>query len=285
MARKSGSTKAAQDTVVKQWSRHDDKSSYLIQSVANAIDLLELVATATHGMNLEGLRRQLGFSRDTAYKLVTTLERRDYLELDRQTNHYRLAQKTLELSQTFIRQAVLFPRSRPIIRELSRLCGETVYVTVLKDDHAVYLEQVETGQAVRVVSRFGSQLPAYGSAGGKVLLAGLPTDALASYLEKTELVAYTAATICDRQRLAIHLQQVADQGYAINDEELETGVVGVAAPIHNHAGKVIAAVVISAPKLRVTAEQLHGDLVLLVREAAARISGRLGYIPAQPEKG
>ena len=273
------------DPAVKPWSRHDDKSCYHIQSVSNAIDILELVATSTNGMNLDGLRKHLGFSADTAFKLATTLERRGYLELDRLTDHYRLSLKTLELSQTFIRQAALFHHSRPIIEELSRQCGETVYIAVFKDGQSVYLEQAETRYPVRVVSRFGSQLPAYSSAGGKIMLAGLPSEALAAYLESTEFVAYTAATITDRHALERHLRQVAVQGVAVNNEELEPGVAGLAAPIRNHTGQIIAAVVISAPAIRISPDQQRDMLIHLIREAAARISTRLGYTPAHPEKG
>lgn len=285
MGRKPGNSTKTNTVVEKSWLRRDDRSYYQIQSVSNALDLMELVATSQEGMSLDALQKRLGFTRDSAVKLASNLEQRGYLERDRLTNHYQLSLKTLELSQAFIRQAALFHQSRPIIEELSRQCGETVYIAVLKEDQAVYLEQIETRQAVRVVSRFGSHLPAYCSAGGKVLLSGLTAEALTAFLKKTELVAYTPATITDRPSLQRHLKQVATQGFAVNEEELESGVDGLAAPIRNHSGQVIAAVVISAPTMRLSSDQLLNELVPLVCEAAARISTRLGYAPVHPEKG
>ncbi len=262
-----------------------EKSDYQIQSVANALDLLEAVAASTDGLTSEGVRKKLRLSKEAIVKIAVTLERRGYLELDPLTDHYRLSLRTLELSQTFIRQAALFSQARPIIEELSRLCGETVYIAVMKQGYCVYLEQAETRHAVRVVSRFGSQLPAYSSAGGKVLLAGMTGEAVAAYLDDTEIVAYTPTTIVDRGAFEAHLRQVAAQGFAINEEELESGVCGVAAPIRDHTGRVIAAAVVSAPTVRVSSHRLHTELVPMIREAAGQISIRLGYNPDSREEG
>lgn len=285
MGRKPGKQAVGGDSQVKAKSFHKEKSEYQIQSVTNALDLLEAVAASADGLSLEGLRRQLRLTKETAMKFAVTLEQRGYLELDRLTDHYHLSLKTLALSQTFIRQAALFTQARPIIEELSRQCGETVYIAVMKDNYSVYLQQAETRHAVRVVSRFGSQLPAYCSAGGKVLLAGMAAEAIADYLKNTEFVAYTPATITDRPTLETHLLQVASQGFALNDEELESGVCAAAAPIHNHAGQVIAAAVISAPTMRVSPHRLHDELIPMVRKAADQISIRLGYTPVSQEEG
>jgi DNA-binding IclR family transcriptional regulator len=286
MARRQGSRSAAAETSQhKSWSRHDDKSMYQIQSVINALSILEQVADFAEGVTADRLRKDLGLTSDAALRLIATLERRGYLELDRLTNHYHLSLQTLNLSQTFIRQATLFHQARPIIEELSRECGETVYIAVFRDRQSVYLQQAETRHSVRVVSRFGSQLPAYCSAGGKVLLAGMTAEDLAEYLGHTEFVAYTPSTITDREALESHLRQVASQGFAINEEELESGVCGVAGPIRNHTRQVVAAAVISAPTIRVSQQRLHEELVPQVRAAADQISGRLGYNPVSREEG
>ena len=285
MGRKPCKQAVGSDSQVKAKSFHKEKSEYQIQSVTNALDLLEAVAASADGLSLEGLRRQLRLTKETAMKFAVTLEQRGYLELDRLTDHYHLSLKTLALSQTFIRQAALFTQARPIIEELSRQCGETVYIAVMKENYSVYLEQAETRHAVRVVSRFGSQLPAYSSAGGKVLLAGMTGEAVAAYLDDTEIVAYTPTTIVDRGAFEAHLQQVAAQGFAINEEELESGVCGVAAPIRDHTGRVIAAAVVSAPTVRVSSHRLHTELVPMIREAAGQISIRLGYNPDSREEG
>jgi DNA-binding IclR family transcriptional regulator len=270
------------DSQVKSNPASKEKSDYQIQSVTQALDLLEAVAASADGLSLESLRRQLGFSRETVLRLAANLEHRSYLELDRLTDHYCLSLQTLVLSQTFIHQAALFNQARPIIE---RLCGETVYIAVLRDKESVYLEHVETKHAVRVVSRFGSRLPAYCSAGGKVLLAGLAPESLKAYLKETELVAYTPTTFAERHALEHHLLLVAAQGFAVNEEELEGGVCGIAAPIRNHAGMVIAAVVISAPAVRVLPHRLRDDFIHLVRTAAEAISTRLGYLPESREEG
>lgn len=286
MARKLGSTTGdKKDDTAKAWVRHDDKSHYVIQSVVNAFDLLELAAHAPHGLPIDTIRRKLGLSKDMTVRLAATLERRGYLEKDRLTEHFNLSLRTMELSQTFIRQAALFHQARPLIAELWQACEETVYIAMLRDNQCAYLDQLETRLPVRVVSRFASLLPAYCSAGGKAQLAYLPPDRLSEYLNGLEFVSYTPATIVDRKRLEEHLARIAAEGIAINHEELETGVCGVAAPIRNHTGKVIAAVVVSLPAFRMGEERLNGSLIPLVRETAARISAKLGYSCDREEEG
>lgn len=285
MARKSGSISTTDSDQTKSRSRHNDKSYYQIQSVSSALSLLEHVAGSSSGLTVDQLRKELRIAKDAVLRLIATLEQRHYLELDPLSNHYRLSIQTLELSQSFIRHSTLFRHAKPFIEELSRACGESVYIAIFKDKQTVYLQHAETQHAVRVVSRFGAQLPGYCSAGGKVLLAGMTAEKLTAYLESTELIAYTQATITEPLALQQHLLQVAAQGYAINEEELETGVSGVAAPVRNHTGQVIAAVVISAPTVRVTPTRLHNELVPLVRETADNISTRLGYSLTSREKG
>jgi DNA-binding IclR family transcriptional regulator len=275
---------AGESVAVSQLPRKD-KSDYTIQSVANALDMLETVAASAEGVSFDGLRRQLALSRDTALKLSANLEQRGYLERNRLTGHYCLSLQTLKLSQTFIRQAALLTQARPIIEAANLKCGESVYIAVLKDTFSVYLEQAETRQAIRVVSRFGAHLPAYCSAGGKVLLAGLAPEELAAYLHRAEIDTYTPTTITDHGALEYHLRQITVQGYAINDEELESGVSGVAAPIRNHMGKVVAAAVISAPTMRVSPQRLRDELIPLVRDTADQIARNLGYTPESREEG
>lgn len=261
-----------------------DKSDYMILAVSHALDLLEQF----HGegvteLGVTELAKRLKLHKNNVFRLLATLEARGYVEQNRVTGNYRLGLKTLEIRQTMIRQMALLPYAKPVLEELVRECDETAYVSILKENLSVYLYGVESRATVRVISRLGSRLPAYCTAAGKVMLASLTEPELERYLTRTELAPYTPNTITDRSRLREHLAEIAAAGYAIDNEELEIGVQGVAAPIHDYRAVVVGAVIISGPTMRFTDERIATELVPMAQKAAEAISVKLGYAGATAE--
>ncbi|HYS44355.1 MAG TPA: IclR family transcriptional regulator, partial [Geobacteraceae bacterium] len=140
----------------------------------------------------------------------------------------------------------------------------------------VYLDVVETDLTVRVVPRVGARLPAYSTAAGKVQFAFMTEEELDNYLPR-ELKRFTPNTITDRDELKKQLRQIAEQGYAIDNEELDVGVRCVGAPIRDYTRRIIGAVSISGPSMRFSDERMEKELIPLVQKAAEEISTKLGY--------
>ena len=130
---------------------------------------------------------------------------------------------------------------------------------------------------MRVVPRVGARLPAYCTAAGKIQIAYMTDEELENYLPTKELKRFTPNTITDRDELKKHLQQVAEMGYAIDNEELDIGVRCVGAPIRDYTRRIIGAVSISGPSMRFTDERMDKELIPLVKRAAEEISTKLGY--------
>lgn len=254
-----------------------DKAEYIIQAVDHALDLLEQFHDDVDELGVTELSKRLKLHKNNVFRLLATLESRGYIEQNRVTENYRLGLKTLELGQTFIKQMGLLRQSRPVLEALVRECNETTYVAILKDFHIVYLDAVETDLTVRVVPRVGSRLPAYCTAAGKVQLAYMTDEELDNYLPTKELKRYTANTIVDKDEFKKHLVQVAEMGYAVDNEELDNGVRCVGAPIRDYTRRIIGAVSISGPSMRFTEERVDKELVPLVKRAAEEISSKLGY--------
>jgi len=147
----------------------------------------------------------------------------------------------------------------------------------LKELQIVYLDVVETDMTVRVVPRVGTQLPAFCTAAGKAQIAYLADAELESYLPSKELKRYTPNTITDRNELKKQLKQVAEQGYAVDDEELDIGVRCIGAPIRDYTRRIVGAISISGPSMRLTEERMEKVLIPTVCKAAAEISSKLGY--------
>ncbi len=254
-----------------------EKSDYLIQSVSHALDLLEQFHDEVYELGVTELSKRLQLHKNNVFRLLATLESRGYIEQNKVTENYRLGLRTLELGQTFVRQLGILRQSRPVLEELVRHCNETSYVAILKDFHIVYLDVVETDLTVRVVPRVGTRLPAYCTAAGKVQIAHLVEEELEQYLPTKELKAFTPNTIVDRDELKKHLAGVNEQGYAIDDEELDIGVRCVSAPIRDYTRRIVGAISISGPSMRLSPERIEKELAPMALKAAEEISLKLGY--------
>ncbi|MDK2847783.1 MAG: IclR family transcriptional regulator, regulon repressor [Desulfuromonadales bacterium] len=254
-----------------------EKSEYMIQAVSHALDLLEQFhSDEVDELGVTELSKRLRLHKNNVFRLLATLESRGYIEQNKVTENYRLGLKSLELGQTFIKKMGLLHQAKPVLDEMVEDCNETSYLAIFKEGHIVYLDVVETHLTVRVVSRVGSRLPAYATAAGKVHLAFMSEEELDNLLPE-DLKAYTEYTITDRKKLKENLKQVAEQGYALDNEELDLGVRCVAAPIRDYTRRIIGSLSISGPSIRFTDERIEKELMPLVVKAADELSSRLGF--------
>ena len=253
-----------------------DKSEYIIQAVSHALDLLEQFHGDVDELGVTELSKRLKLHKNNVFRLLATLESRGYIEQNRATENYRLGLKSLELGQTFIKQMGLLRQAKPILEKLVAECNETSYVAIFKEGYIVYLDVVETDLTVRVVSRVGSRLPAHCTAAGKIHLAFMSEEEIEAVLP-AELKEYTPTTITDRAALKKELQEVTEKGYAIDNEELDPGVRCVAAPIRDYTRRIVGAVSISGPSMRLGDARIEKELVPLVLDAGEELSTRLGF--------
>jgi DNA-binding IclR family transcriptional regulator len=254
-----------------------EKTDYVIQAVYHALDLLEQFRDDVDELGVTELSKRLDLHKNNVFRLLATLESRSYIEQDKVTGNYRLGLKTLELGQHFIKQMGLLRQARPVLERLVRECNETTYVAILKEFQIVYLDVVETDMTVRVVPRVGAQLPAYCTAAGKVQIANMSEEELAKFIPAKDLKRFTPNTITDREALKKQLKQIAEQEYAIDNEELDEGVRCIGAPIRDYTRRIVGAISLSGPSMRLTDERMEKDLIPKVKKAAEDISVKLGY--------
>jgi IclR family KDG regulon transcriptional repressor len=254
-----------------------EKAEYIIQAVSHALDLLEQFHGEVDELGVTELSKRLKLHKNNVFRLLATLESRGYIEQNKATENYRLGLKSLELGQTFIKQMGLLRQARPILERLVKDCNETSYVAIFKEGYVVYLDVVETDLTVRVVSRVGSRLPAHCTAAGKIHLAFMSDEEIEALFPERQLKAYTSNTITDREDLKGNLKNVVDQGYAIDNEELDPGVRCVAGPIRDYTRRIVGAVSVSGPSMRFSDDRIEKELIPLVLQASQDLSTRLGY--------
>jgi DNA-binding IclR family transcriptional regulator len=237
--------------------------------------LLEVAARGARGMTLSECAAILGYSKATTHRLLQTLTRREFLRLDEERGTFTLGVTNLRLGIEFLESLDLRQEALPTLRELADTTGETAHLGRLSGTSVVYIEKVESSQAVRMYSRVGDTMPAYSTGVGKAILAFLDPDEVGSHLPES-LPRRAANTITDAADLRAELRRTRERGYSFDDVENEDGIRCTGAPVFDHTGRVQAAISVAGPASRMTRQRLD-ELGPIVRAHADRISARVGY--------
>jgi DNA-binding IclR family transcriptional regulator len=185
--------------------------------------------------------------------------------------------KTFEVASVFAHHLGLVRQARPVLEQLAQATGEAAYLGVLDGPSVVGVDLVDTAQPVRVVSHLGRRVPAHAAALGKAQLAFRSREEREAMWETAAPARLTGRTLVEPLRLAEELARAAEREWAIEDEELEPGVRGVASPIRDYARRVVGAVGIRGPAFRLPLERIETELAPRVRAAARDVSKRLGF--------
>lgn len=247
----------------------------MVQSVDRALVILEMLADGPAELGVTELGSRLEVHKSTASRLLSTLTDHQLVELNPHTGKYRLAFGVVRLAGAVAATQDLVQTARPVLQDLAERSSEAVNLSVLEADQVVSLHQIAAPHVVTTIDWVGRRTPVHCSSSGKAILANLPTRDRDRLLTRP-LERRTPRTITDRARLRRQLDETLRTGFAFTTEELELGLNGVAAPVRNASGQTVAAISVSGPSFRVTLRGMPA-LSLLVKEAAGRLSRRLGY--------
>lgn len=277
--RRNGSLQSHPGMVTPGMGSRREKATYRIAQVERALDLLEAVGSYPGELGITEVCGKLGLSKEQAMKLLSSLERRGYIRRD-ETDRYHLGLKAFETGMSFLHQRRLWKEAEPVLEELKNRSSETTYLAVLDGNQATVLLVQDSPQSVLAKVKLGQSLPAHASAAGKALLAFLPPAELDRIFDEQDLKPFTSKTLPDLHRLKAHLQEVGRSGYAVEDEEVEEGLKGIAAPVRDATGRVVAAVGLLGPSSHLPEKRIEEELKLLITEAALTLSQRLGCLEA-----
>jgi len=250
-----------------------------LSSVANAIRLLTSFSGEENELGITTLANRLRLAKSTVHRLAATLTGAGFLEQNSDTGRYRLGVALFELGALVRRRMDVANEARPKLRELLEKTGETVQLGIVDHFSVLYVYEMESRRAIRMAAAVGGRAPLHCTAVGKVLLADQPRDYVREIMDRG-LTAYTPKTITRREALVAMLDEVRLRGYAIDDEESESGLRGIAAPVRSHDGGVIAALGVAAPVQRMN-KKLMQTCVPSVIGTAAAVSTRLGHLPSR----
>jgi DNA-binding IclR family transcriptional regulator len=249
---------------------------YQLHGLERAVSVLEVLSQSDVPLSLAEICHRMDLHKSTAHRSLMVLERSALIERT-QENRFRLGLKLYELGNRAVEQIDLRARVYPFFRKLAMQVGETVHLSVLQKTSIVYLDKVEPNRRVCMSSKIGTSNPVYCTSMGKAMLAFQPELVIEQIISKIRFTRYTHKTLSSREKLLKSLEGVRRRGYAIDDEEIELGVRCVGAPIFNEHRWAIAAVSVSGPSSRITAQSVPGiaeHLLVCCRDISAALGVR-----------
>jgi len=250
---------------------YDKGDQNKIKSVDRGLDVLDCLADR-NGMTLSELAEELDQSPATIYRVLSTFEARQIVEVNPPSQTWFIGPASFRLGSAFLRRSGVVERARPVMRRLMEETGETANLGIEVSGEVMFLSQVETHENIRAFFPPGTKSPMHASGIGKALLAHAEPADIEKYVAHNILEAFTKNTIADRGQLRAELTKIKKQGYALDNEEKSTGMRCVAAPVFNYYGEVIAGISISGPSIRLSLDRIE-DISALVMKKAAILSG------------
>ncbi len=241
-----------------------------VQSFARGLAVIRAFDAQRPSQTLTEVATAAGLTRAAARRILLTLQTLGYVDVD--GRQFRLTAKTLDLGFAYLTSMPIWNLAEQVMEHLVAQVHESCSASVLDRTDIVYVLRVPTQKIIAINLATGSRLPAFCTSMGRVLLAGLDEAKLDEVLAASELRQRTPRTVIDPVELKKIIAQVREQQWAIVDQELETGLISLSAPIRDRQGRIIAAMNVSGHAQRSTAKQMIRDFLPPLQAAAQRVS-------------
>ena len=256
--------------------------SDFVQSLARGLAVIRAFGGDRPTLTLSEVARLTGLTRAAARRFLLTLVELGYVRSE--GREFSLRPRVLELGFAYLSGLGLDEIAAPHVEALVARTRESSSIAVLDGDDIAYVIRVPTKRIMTVAISVGTRFPAYATSMGRVLLASLPEDQLEEYLSRVRFTAFTRRTVSDPAVLRRVVAEVAAQGFAVVDQELEDGLRSVAVPIRDARGHTMAAINVSVHVSRATLDVLRRSLLPQLQQTAASISIDLQVIRINPAR-
>jgi IclR family pca regulon transcriptional regulator len=235
-----------------------------LQGLERGLAVIQAFSHDAPAMTLSEVARRTDISRATARRILLTLESLGFVRCE--GRDFSLSPRVLSLGWSYLSSLSRWEIARPFMEDLSAQAQETCSATTLDLPDIVFVARVPSRRILMMSLGVGSRLPAYATAMGRVLLAGLPDEQVGAHLATTDLAPLTHRTVTDPARLRAIVAGVREQGFCLVDEELELGLRSLSVPIPG------AALNLCAATARVTPEQMQERFLPAMLATAADIA-------------
>ena len=245
-------------------------------ALTKGISVLRAIAGEGGAPSFSRLLQTTGFPKGTLHRMLKALTVEGLVRHQASDRTYHLGLHLLSLAYQVLEDLDIRDVARDELVRLRDVTGEAVHLAIRDDVRAVYIDVVQSGLAVGPIARLGSTSELHSSAVGKAIAAFLPPAEQNDTVRRLSMTALTEYTITSRRALKIHLKTIAQRGYALNEQEESVGIHGIAAPVFNHLGSVVASVCTTIPSYRYEPSRLQSNAAA-VMDTAVAVSRRMGY--------
>ncbi|WP_208653923.1 MULTISPECIES: IclR family transcriptional regulator C-terminal domain-containing protein [Halomonadaceae] len=246
----------------------DDRD--FVTALASGLEVILAFDGANPRMTLSEVATRTGMNRARARRFLLTLHALGYVR--KQNRHFELAPKVLQLGYAFLSANNYRSVIQQYLEDITAEIGESSSLGVLDGDDVIYVARSAASHRLMAISlSVGTRLPAAHTSMGRVLLAQLTDAELDAYLERVVLERYTDKTVADKQALHKCILKVRKQGYAISDQELDSGLRSLAVPAFDANGRLLGAINISTNAARIDLDTLTGSFLPLLQQKAQLI--------------
>jgi DNA-binding IclR family transcriptional regulator len=248
-----------------------------VPAIERALMLLEFLAQSKSGFSTSEISRRLGLPKSSTYLIVETLEKRGFLQKNRQNGRYYLGLKLIALSRHAIENLDLREEAKPFLRSLMQETQLVVHMAVLDGAEAMLIDKMEALGTGRQTSFVGRRLDVHSTGVGKALVAYISEEELALIARQKGFPRRNDNTITTLAALRRELAQVRSLGYSLDNEEDEIGERCIGAPVFDRNSTVVAAISVAGTLNQIPDERIP-DLANAVKRTAAQISSHLSSI-------
>ncbi|MFL9865081.1 IclR family transcriptional regulator [Paraburkholderia fungorum] len=249
-------------------------SSLYVQSVEKAMTVLTAFDGSKRQLSLSEIAALTGFDMSATQRFTFTLAALGYLFKDPESRKYELSPKLLDFTYHYLTSNDLVSRATPYLQQLGSETEEATNLTVLDDTDIIFVLRIVSRNVFNAHVITGSRLPAYCTAPGLAILATFDDGEVDDILARTNLVAYTAATVYQPRKIKERITQIRKQGYAHAEDEYFVSDISTAAAITNAKGRGVGAVNIAVARPRWQADRDERRFADLVISTASAISSR-----------
>ena len=246
-----------------------DGGEAFVRSLARGLAVLKAFDRESPAMTLSAVAHKTGLSRASAGRFLRTLVALGYASFD--GRDYRLRARVLELGMAYFSSHSFIDIANPILKAAAERAEEPCSMAVLDGAEIVYVVRHTANRMMSISINIGKRYAAHSTSLGRVLLGGLPEEALDRILEEAELRQVTPYTITDKALLRAEILRGRAEGLCVAESQLEVGILSIAVPVRDRDGGIIAAINMGVPSSRHDRASMLRELLPVLREAAAEI--------------
>lgn len=251
-----------------------EESRDFVTALASGLEVIQAFDYEHPRMTLSEVAARTGMNRAKARRFLLTLHALGYVR--KQQRYFELAPRVLQLGYAFLSANNYRDVIQQHLEDITAETGESSSLGVLDGNDVIYVARSAAKHRLMAITlSVGTRLPAAHTSMGRILLAQLPDQDLDHFLSTISLASYTSKTVTDVNELRSQIINARQQGYAISDQELDSGLRSIAVPVYDAKQHLMGAINISTNAARVDLDTLINVYLPVLQNKVAQVRAHI----------